>query len=324
MSGNGDSYPRRVLVVGSGSIASRHLTVLSSFGLTEADVFSRSGRELVVDGVRTRSVSLDSSGKEDYDLVVICSKTQEHSRDLGDLVARGKTIVIEKPLAGSLEDLDIIEDLGEAGTRVVVSFPLRFKEALGSLFRILRDSGGSQIHAHAECRSWLPSWRPDREARDGYWNEPGSGGVALELIHEFDYLDLLWGPLRLRSIEDTSQGILGLQVAESIDAIGNGGHGQSVSLHLDFCSRVSTRTVSFDLGETIWTWDVIHSTLTKQSGDTRAIEHFPADEDRNTSFRRQYEEIFRPGSQPLPACSVKQALRLNREVLRAMEVSHGG
>lgn len=324
MSGNGDSYPRRVLVVGTGSIARRHLTVLSSFGITEADVFSRSGRELVVGGVRTRPVTLNSSAKEDYDLVVICSKTQEHSRDLVDLVARGKTIVVEKPLAGSLEDLDVIEALQVAGTRVVVSFPLRFKEALGTLFHILKESGGSKVHAHAECRSWLPSWRPEREARDGYWNESRGGGVALELIHEFDYLDVLWGPLSLRSIEDTSQGILGLQVAESIDAIGNGGRGQSVSLHLDFCSRVTARTVSFNLGEETWTWDVILSTLTRQSGETRGIQHFPADEDRNTSFRRQYEEIFEPGSQPLPACSVEQALRLNREVLRAMEVSHGG
>ena len=323
MSSTDDSSLNSVLVIGTGSIARRHLTVLSSFGIRQADVFSRSGRELLVEGVRTRSVSFDVAGQEDYDLVVICSKTQDHSRDLVDFVSRGKTVVVEKPLAGSLEELDVIEAFQVPGPRVMVSFPLRFKEALSTLFHHLREQGDAVIHAHAECRSWLPSWRADRAASEGYWNEPGSGGVALELIHEFDYLDLLFGPIGLRSVEDTSPGILGLQVPESIDVIGRGGGGESVTAHLDFCSRVSTRTLRFDRGEETWTWDVLHSTLVRERGQSKEVQHFPADEDRNTSFRRQYQEILRPGSQPVPACSVEEALRVNREVLRAMEVSRG-
>lgn len=323
MSSTDDLSLTSVLVVGTGSIAVRHLTVLASFGIIEADVLSRSGRELQVPGVLTRSVTLQAARSKDYDLIVVCSKTQDHVRDIVELAARGTTIVVEKPLAGSVEELDALESFVEEKRRVVVSFPLRFKEALSNLAEYVTQSGTTVVHAHAECRSWLPSWRANRAATSGYWNEQGSGGVALELIHEFDYLDLLWGPLTLLSLEDTSRGILGLRVPESIDAVGQGGKGESISLHLDFCSRVTTRSLHFDLGEELWTWDILRSTLSRETEGSREVQHFPIDDDRNVSFRRQYQEIFWPGSLPLPACSVEDALRLNREVLRVVEESHG-
>ena len=312
----------RVLIVGTGSIAKRHLAVMSSLGVKRAEFVSRSARNIDIPGVQLTATSRDKAKSEKYDLVVICSATQDHLEDLRDFGRRAGQVLIEKPISGSRTELNMASAEGLFEGEVYVSFPWRFKDAFAALMLKTPILKSRDVMIFGENRSWLPAWRPDRSAQVGYWNNPGSGGIALELIHDFDLAQLLAGGFRGLRIDDVSEGILGMRVSESINVQGSGNGGEQISLHLDFCTQEPSRHLQISDGENSWLWNMLQSTVVDITEDNSAGEIFPVDVDRNESFRRQYEEIISPGMYPLPACLARDAEGLNRMILVALDEAH--
>ena len=312
----------RVLVVGTGSIAKRHLVVMHSLGVKSAEFVSRSARNIDVPGVQASATSRAKAKSEKYDLVVICSATQDHLGDLRDFAQQAGQVLIEKPLSGSLSELGVARSEGLFEGEVYVSFPWRFKEAFSTLLSKTTILKSRDTMISGENRSWLPDWRPGRSAQLGYWNKPGSGGVALELIHDFDLAQLLVGGFREILIDDVSEGILGMRVPESINVRGSGNGGERISLDLDFCTHEPSRYLKISDVHNSWLWDMLHSTVVNITEDESSGERFPVDDNRNESFRRQYEEIISPGMYPVPACLARDAESLNRGILLALEEGH--
>lgn len=309
----------RTLIVGTGSIAVRHAQVLRSLGVQEIYVFSRSKRTLRVEGIRVILIAEEEIPLIRFDLTVICSKTQNHHLDLLLAARNSELILIEKPLAGSMDDLDRIALATPILPNTYVSFPLRFMEGFAEYRDLIGSAGRESAEIFSVCESWLPDWRPGRDPQDGYWAQPGSGGVLLELIHEFDYLRVLLGTLNILDISDLSRDALGLAVPERISARGSGPSGEIVTINLDFSSTQSCRYSSYSDQNTFGRWDLLENTLEIVANGRRTLTNFSSDSDRNRLFRKQYEELFSPGTHPISVCSLEDALELNRDILRAWE-----
>ena len=266
------------------------------------------------------AVSLDDAVKSNFDLIVICSKTQDHLADLEDFINPDVPILLEKPVVGRGSQVKEMDELTRGFSNLYVSFPLRFTYGLARALSIVNQIEEAFQSMEVTCKSWLPDWRPDRDHTSGYWAETGSGGVVLELVHEFDYASLLAGGIKIEKMHTRSNGVLGLSVPETAYVSASTPHEGQMRFCLDFSRRDNQQRqvrVAYQHGEL--RWDILRSELRWREGGHFFVEHFPQDSKRDSWFRRQYEELFRPGSWPIRVAGLRSSLTLTAGLLAALE-----
>jgi len=150
-------------------------------------------------------------------------------------------VLVEKPLATNLVETEVLRKATkEIDSPVFVACCLRFDPGLRRFREMLPEVG--EIHTvHAECRSYLPDWRPGRDFRDSYSARAGEGGVLRDLIHEVDYALWLFGIPgevfgRLRNT-----GRLGIEAEEAADALWTTQESVRVGVELDYLTRTPVR-----------------------------------------------------------------------------------
>jgi len=132
-------------------------------------------------------------GRDDIDAVDVCLPTPLHRSVAEAALAAGKHVLLEKPIALSLEDADAIGDAARATGRVLmVGHVLRYMPEVVELRRLL-DAGelGRPLAASALRLSAPPDWNQ-------WMLDPAkSGGVLVDMmVHDFDILNALLGPAR--------------------------------------------------------------------------------------------------------------------------------
>jgi predicted dehydrogenase len=133
--------------------------------------------------------------RTDIDVIDICTPSGLHAPQVLEALATGKHVICEKPVAGSLRDVEgLIAAEARAGRRVMPIFQSRFSAGARKL-RLLRDSGiaGTAYLVTAET-AWRR--RPEYYATPwrGKW-ETELGGALLTLgIHAVDFIVHFMGP----------------------------------------------------------------------------------------------------------------------------------
>lgn len=172
------------LVVGMGSIGTRHARLLGDLGLDVAAV-SRHGA-----AARRCYPSLAQALEcETPHYVVIANETARHREAVASLAELGfaGTVLVEKPLFDRPAPLPAHRFAG-----LYVGYNLRFHPLLLELRRLLLSE--RVLSAHVYVGQYLPDWRPGRDYRAtaSALREAG-GGVLRDLSHELDYLLWLFG-----------------------------------------------------------------------------------------------------------------------------------
>lgn len=183
----------RVLIVGLGSIAKKHIAALR---LLDPSV--------VIYALRSSSASRGYQNVQDVfslaelagvalDFAIISNPTAAHKKTLELLLSLHCPLFIEKPLSHTLEIEPVLEQVREAGVLTYVACNLRFLECIRFVKSEL--SKGKRVNeVNVYCGSYLPEWRPGVDFRNVYSAQPeAGGGVHLDLIHELDYLYWLFG-----------------------------------------------------------------------------------------------------------------------------------
>ena len=248
------------LVVGGGSIGTRHLQNLVALGLSnmalvEPDEQKRENliREIGVIGFK----QLDQGLSWEPDFVVIATPTHLHAAQALDIAREGFHMFIEKPLAHSFEYLSEIEDeVRRQKLITLVGCNLRFHPGLIKVKQLLEDSAiGRVVAARIEFGQYLPDWHPHEDYRQGYSARRNlGGGVVLDVIHEIDYARWLLGEVqsivcfsgKLSRLEIDSDDTAAILMRISSDAI--------CEIHLDYVQRAYSRTchVIGDKGTIRW------------------------------------------------------------------------
>jgi predicted dehydrogenase len=143
---------------------------------------------------RTKSIE-DLLRMDDVDIVDICTPPALHVAQTLAALATSKEVVCEKPLAGSLAEIDrIIAAEAQAAGRVMPVFQYRYGNGLQKAKRIIElGVAGKPYLATVET-----AWRRTAE----YYQTPWRGRQATELggvllthaIHSHDLLTYLMGP----------------------------------------------------------------------------------------------------------------------------------
>ena len=137
------------------------------------------------------------------DLIDICVPTPSHKTVFLDAVATGKHVIVEKPIARTVADVDAMIKAGKkAVDRVMVAQCIRFWPAYVELKKIL-DSGKlgkccSVILRRQGARNLWSPW---------YKKAAQSGGALFDLhVHDVDYMNYLLGkPKAVMSVGSKGQ-----------------------------------------------------------------------------------------------------------------------
>lgn len=192
----------KVLIAGYGSIGARHLRIFQEmYPQFEYAVLRRpESNPLNIFGAKTFTQPAEIEGFSPS-LVMICNPTYLHADLLEKLtphLARGTAIFFEKPYAHTLKDLETISKLVQAKEfRAFYGCVLRFHPLLKEAQQLLRKGILGEVTSYEiRCLTYLPNWRPGQDYRNSYSSKrEQGGGVLFDLIHEFDYAELFFGPI---------------------------------------------------------------------------------------------------------------------------------
>src|SRR5262249_36514462 len=153
-----------------------------------------------------------------------------HLRDAHEALDHGFHLLIEKPLASSVEGVGALAKKAyQSKLQVHVACNLRFARGM-SLVRERLSELGTLYSARAECQSYLPAWRPGTDHRVGYAARVDEGGVMRDLVHEIDYALWLAGRPRTVYARLGNSGELEIASEESADLLWQVERGPTVSL----------------------------------------------------------------------------------------------
>lgn len=259
----------RFLVVGLGSIGRRHAANLKTLrphcevaGLHLSGRLHDAGSMPVV---ARHFTQWDDALAYAPSASVICIPAPFHLDASRRLLKARVPMLIEKPIADRLEGLaSLIDEVQRNDLPAVVGYNLRFSPALRfARDAILRGEIGQVLAARAEVGQYLPDWRPQARYQDGVSAQRRlGGGPLLELSHEFDYLQWLFGmPLEVTAVA-ARVSTLEIDVPDVTDiTLRYANPDRLISVHLDFLQRTPARRCRFVGAEGTLLWDGILDTV---------------------------------------------------------------
>ncbi len=253
-----------VCFIGLGSIGQRHLrnvhAVAAERGIDvvtdvveprELDYLDEATRELV----RKRFSTTAELGR--YDVIFITNPSQLHHETLLAVADKADFFFVEKPVFTEALPPGALTPFADE-TRFYVACPLRHTRVYGFLEKFVPEN---KIYcARAICSSYLPEWRPGTDYRKTYAAQKGSGGVKLDLIHEFDYLFALFGLPEESRLLDGHFSHLEIASADGLSFVGRYPD-KTLELHLDYYGRVPRREIELYTEDDVVVCDFIKAEI---------------------------------------------------------------
>ncbi len=240
----------RLLIVGHGSIGQRHLRIARELlPKTDIRVLRHQKYESVPEHANGCMSSLDEALAFAPHAAVIANPSTFHMKTAQPLAEAGVHLLVEKPLAASLEGVEQL--LSTCAIRKLVlmtAYNLRFVRSLQK-FRQLIQSGriGRVISVRCEIGQHLPSWRPGTDYRQCVSaSRKLGGGALLELSHEIDYLRWIFGEVDWVQASLSNQGVLEIDVEDTAHLIlgfdlDSNGYKLIANLSMDFVRQDTSR-----------------------------------------------------------------------------------
>lgn len=191
----------KLLVVGAGSIGTRHAQNARTLGVTEIAVVDpdRGRRDQLASTVGAHQFdTLDAALEWGPQAAVICSPPASHVAAARAAAAAGCHLLIEKPLAATRDGIDALEAMiAQRSLRAGVAYQLRFHPAVRRMHALVQSGNiGRLLSIQAEYGQYLPNWRPSRDYRDTYTAQSAlGGGIMLDGSHEIDYVRWIAGEI---------------------------------------------------------------------------------------------------------------------------------
>lgn len=286
----------KVLVCGLGGIGQRHVRNLKTLLGDDLEVLAWRVRGLSRTVSDTLAIEPGVDLEEKYgvvrvaslaaglaarpDAVLVCNPTSEHVATARAAIEAGCHVFVEKPISHEAAGVgDLVRAVGERGLTALVGHHLRFHPCLRTLEQWLaRGAIGPVLAVRAIVGEYLPWFHRYEDYRAMYAARRAlGGGVVLSQIHEFDYLQHLFGmATRLSAVGGhlSSLEIDVEDVASVLMEVEQSGRRIPVHLHQDFLQRPPQRScdVIGDRGRILL--DLKAATLTRWDADGELAEQF--------------------------------------------------
>ncbi len=256
------SNPKKVLVVGTGSIGLRHIANLKDLGCS-VGVFSCSDRG--VKGLGDVDYERGSIKQviNRYDAVVIANATNKHLEIARACVDENIPFYIEKPLSHDFFGVAELEELiTKKGILTKVGYMMRAHPNLVFINDYLKNTNKRIFFVSASVGQWLGDWRPNRDYRDCYssFSEQG-GGVIYELIHEIDIACWLFGEFEELFCFKNKVSDLEINTEDFAQIILKSKKGFTVDIKMDYLKAVYKRDLEIVMDGASLVWDYVAGTV---------------------------------------------------------------
>ncbi|MEA3336377.1 MAG: Gfo/Idh/MocA family oxidoreductase [Chloroflexota bacterium] len=199
-----------VAIIGTGAISDTHIQAFQHFG-QRCRITALVNHHLARAEEKAARYGLDMPiytswqemlNAQTPDLASVCLPPYLHASASIDLLDAGVNVLLEKPMAPTLEECDaILQAAGRSGRMLSVVAQNRYKTPLMKLKKVL-DSGiiGRVVHAQVDSYWWRGSnyynlwWR-------GTWDKEGGGCTMNHAVHHIDLFQWMMGmPTDLQAV----------------------------------------------------------------------------------------------------------------------------
>ncbi|OAN46648.1 hypothetical protein A6A04_05930 [Paramagnetospirillum marisnigri] len=232
-----------IAVLGLGSIGLRHARNVMDLGETVIGFDPSPQRRALLEAAGGAVTDNREEALAKCKAVVIASPSDRHEDDLAAAIEAGRHALVEKPLGHRLGRLPELLDKAEsAGLVVAAALNLRVHPCV-QMTRMALAEGviGKVLWGRFLAALYLPDWRPGQDWRQGYANDPRTGGAIFDYIHEFDLAAHLLGQFRPLACIAGQSGSLGLESEDMADAFLHHETGVTSTVHVDYVTRPRLR-----------------------------------------------------------------------------------
>jgi UDP-N-acetyl-2-amino-2-deoxyglucuronate dehydrogenase len=193
----------KVAIVGTGSISQEHIKGYLEFPerckiVALVDIYPEKAEEKKQRyNLKDADVYDDHKkilGRDDIDLIDICTPPYVHAEITINSLNSGKNVLVEKPMAASLEECDAMLEAAKKNNKLLsVVAQNRFRTAFMNLKKSL-DSGlaGEIVHAQIDSFWWRGHCYYDLWWR-GTWEKEGGGCTLNHAVHHIDMAAWMMG-----------------------------------------------------------------------------------------------------------------------------------
>src|SRR3989338_455088 len=306
---------KRIVVLGAGSVGRRHLRNLAFLGCEVSAMDPNAER---IAGV-AKEVSLKNSffsleevlkNAKDFDGAVVPAPPKFHINQALELLGNNIPILMEKPLAKTLEEAEkLAESMKNNPAKVLLGYTYRWWPSLIDLrSKILSGEVGKPLRAEFNMSAHLADWHPWERYQDFFMASKDLGGGAL--LDESHWLDLMiWffgmpGEVfaKIGKISD-----LEIDTDDNVDMIISYENNLQVSIHLDLYGRPHEKSIKITGEKSSLAWN------------------FENDLDRNIMFMGLAEDFLAVlGGEKKIKCGVPDGINVLKVIEAARRSSLGG
>lgn len=315
----------RVLVIGVGSIGERHVRCFQATGCTDVSICEPNTaiRGAVAEryGIAAAYSSLERALEHPFDLAVVATPAPFHVLQGRELVDRGISPLIEKPLSLNLDGLPELESAVETkATTAGVAYPFRAHPSVAAMREaILSGRFGRPLQVTVVAGQHFPTYRP--AYREIYYRDRATGGGAIQdaLTHMINAVEWIVGPTTSVVADAERLKLDGVAVEDTAHVVArNGDVLTTYSLNQHQPANELTVTIVCERGQARfeghrvrWSW------ITEVDG---AWQEETASLDRDALFRRQADEFLAAvKNRSRPLCTLAEGRATVQTVLAILK-----
>lgn len=192
----------KIGIVGPGKVAKLHAEAVSEISnATLEGVCSRSMDRALAFGTEYGAAPFTDVKMmvrdKGLDLVIICTPHPNHLQPVLESLEAGAHVIVEKPLASSLQDCDeMIEAARNAGRRIGVISQRRFYPPVLRVKKAMDDGKiGKPVLVTVQMYGWRDRAYYDADPWRGKWKQEGGGVLVNQAPHQLDLFCWLMGPI---------------------------------------------------------------------------------------------------------------------------------
>ncbi len=252
------------------------------------------------------------------DVAFITNPTSMHVKTALKCASLGLNMFIEKPLSNTLYGVSSLKEAcRKRCLTCYTSYCLRFHPVIKKIRELIK--GKKIYHIRVVCSSYLPAWRPDQDYRKSYSSSlRKGGGVLLDLSHELDYIQFLFGEIKTAKVVYSRVSNLTVDAEDFADLLLTLNNGIHVNLHLNFFSRINERSLKVDFAEGHIIGDLLESKVHYLYRSKKKTFKFP--KERDDYLKEEIKYFFDNIGNPKIMNGPEES---NRFLKKTLEFKHG-
>jgi len=277
-----------ILIVGLGSISDRHRANIKKIYPSANIVCVPSTGKLRKYEIENcdEQISINEASKRNFTHTIICSPSSFHYLHFKELINVSENFLIEKPISHNLQSSEKILALaGLNNKKVYIGYCLRFLESAQSFKNFIQNNLSSEIYkVKIKAGQYLPNWREKDYRKSVSAKKKLGGGVLLELSHEIDYLEWVFGCKSIDKAEIYFTGELDIDVEDKVKIYGKTSSSAKFSICLDFLRKKPIRECMVETAKGDLRWNLNEDSFYYTCKKKNKISYFKYESSANSKY----------------------------------------